>query len=293
MAFAKLTNSDFDAVRRIIDTSLALPRQEPSLDSAVAFALGGLVEVCTGNRDKGLRQLRMGTDHARAMSPVGFSAILIYWGMLAGMGLHIADDLLDDLRGALADAHSFGDRFGIIAAQWAYGTILLRADPASRDEALRLLEEAGNRIRAHNLQVFALAIVDVDVALAKARAGDRDQAIDQLRALVRHHLYDGALFYLVRPAEALIELLTARGSSADLDEAAALIDEWRLRRTDAPTMNLWWQKSLALLAKARGESGRFAELTQEYWSAAVNLNVPSRAAEAQRMLGDLAGIRGG
>ena len=51
----------------------------------------------------------------------------------------------------LRRAESFGDIFGIIVAQWAYGTALLRARSASRDEAIDVLERARAGIQKHKM----------------------------------------------------------------------------------------------------------------------------------------------
>ena len=63
--------------------------------------------------------------------------------------MYQADDLVDEMREALRRAESFGDICGIIAAQWAYGTVLLRAENASRDEAIDVLERARASIQKH------------------------------------------------------------------------------------------------------------------------------------------------
>ena len=61
------------------------------------------------------------------------------------------DDLVDDMREALRRAESFGDISGIVAAQWAYGTVLLRAEKASHDEAIDVLERAQTNIQKHKV----------------------------------------------------------------------------------------------------------------------------------------------
>ena len=129
MTFAHLDNLEFDAALRIIDSTLALPLTRPSIDRAVAYALRGFTEVCLGKHEQGITNLRTGTALARALTPVSYSAVLIYWGMLAGMGLYVADELVEDMRDALRRAESFGDRFGIIAAQWVYGTRIAPIGP--------------------------------------------------------------------------------------------------------------------------------------------------------------------
>ena len=85
--------------------------------------------------------------------------------------MYQADDLVDEMRDALRRAESFGDISGIIAAQWAYGTALLRAEKASRDEAIDVLERARAGIQKHKLMTFALATIGADLAIDAAGKG--------------------------------------------------------------------------------------------------------------------------
>ena len=73
------------------------------------------------------------------------------------------------MRDALRRAESFGDICGIIAAQWAYGTVLLRAENASHDEAIDMLERAQTSILKHKLLTLALATIGADLAIDAAR----------------------------------------------------------------------------------------------------------------------------
>ena len=284
MASTKMMNCEFDAALRVINRSIALLQEQPSLDRAVAFALRGLAEVCLGRHAQGIEDLETATALARLMPPVSFSSILIYWGMLAGMGLYLPYDLVGEMRDALRRAESFGDRFGIIGAQWAYGSVLLRADPASHDEAVGVLEDVSQRIKTHGLLLFALASIESDLATAAASRGHRDEAIDQLRDLVPLHMRDGSLILIGCSAEALVALLSERGSPADLEEAARLIEHWRVRRPGGPAIDLWWQKSRAVLAAARGDVQRSAGFAQEYLVACEELDARGRIAEARHMV---------
>ncbi|MCV7069185.1 AAA family ATPase [Mycolicibacterium rufum] len=255
LAFARWANCDFAATIEVIDRSLALDAEPPSVDRAVAFAVKGLCEVCLGDHAGGIAHLRTATDLARAMPPVIFSAIFLYWGILAGMGLHVADDLIDEGRTALARAQSFGDRFGIIAAQWTLGTLLMQTVGDCDGEAVGLLQRAEAGIGAYRLQHFAVAIIRSQLALCEARTGGRDDAIDGLRALVRLHEHDAPLVHYGCPAAALCELLLERGGPDDLQEVDEVIALWRRRSPGTAAMDRWTERILALKehAPASGE----------------------------------------
>jgi adenylate cyclase len=193
----------------------------------------------------------MATDLARAMPPVSFSAIGIYWGMLAGMGLYTAEELVDEMRDALARAESFGDRFGIIAAQWTYGTLLLKSGRGRREEAIDLLKRAEEGIGKHRLQAFALSITGTQLAVEDARDGHRDEAIEALRRLVWSHTAEASPVLMGCPAEALCELLIDRDAPADRREVAEVLAEWRRRSPGTAPMDRWTVRMRALLTGAQ------------------------------------------
>lgn len=267
MSFAHLASCEFDAALEVIGRSIALEPEYPSTDRALAYAIGGLCEVCLGSRERGIGHIRLATELARAMSPVSFSAVSLYWGILAAMGMHVAEDLVDDMREWLARAESFGDRFGIIAAQWTYATLLLQAGSPRRDEAFVLLRRAEVGITTHNLQSFALAITGMQLAREAARNGHRDEAIDSIRHLVTLHTRDAPLLHLGCPAESLCEMLIDRGGTRDFLEVEDVLEQWCSRSPGTAPMDLWTIRIRALLASARGERQRYAQLADEYAAA--------------------------
>ncbi|KRE33881.1 adenylyl cyclase [Mycobacterium sp. Soil538] len=264
MAFAHLAGCEFDAALEVIGRSLALELEHPSIDRAVAYAITGLCEVCLGSRERGIGHIKLATELACAMSPVSFSTVSLYWGILAVMGLYVAEDLVDDMREWLARADSFGDRFGIIAAQWTYATLLLQAGSPRRDEAFDLLRRAEVGITTHNLQSFALAITGTQLAREAARNGHRDESIDSIRRLVTLHTRDAPLLHLGCPAETLCELLIDRGRPCDLLEAETLLDQWRVHIPATAPMSLWTIRIRALLAAARDDLCAYEQLATKY-----------------------------
>ena len=158
------------------------------------------------------------------------------------------------MRDAVRRAESFGDISGIIAAQWAYGTVLLRAENGYHDEAIDVLKRAHTSIHKHSLLTLALATIGADLAIDAARNGQRDEAIDELRASFSLHMARGCRVFVGCTGEALVKLLIDRGSTDDLTEAHRIVDQWQAQRPGIPALDLWWLKSRALLAKAEGDS---------------------------------------
>ncbi len=263
MAFAEWASGDLEATLEVIGRSLRLPLEQPSMDRAVAHAISGLVRVCLGDHDRGIADVRTATELARAMPPASFSAILIYWGLLAAMNLYVAEELVDEMGDALVRAESFGDRFGIIAAQWTYGVLLLQSGSPRRDEAVDLLQRAEAGITTHRLQEFALAFIGPQLAREAARRGRRDEAIEALRARVSLHENNAPVVLLGGPAEALCELLVDRGGPADLREVGDILARWQCRSPGTVPMDRWTHRVRASLAAAQAHRPRRPELADD------------------------------
>jgi adenylate cyclase len=203
---------------------------------------------------------------------------------MAAMGMYQPDDLVDEMREALRRAESFGDICGIIDAQFACGTVLLRARNTSREEAIDLLQRARASIEKHEVQTNLMTAIGADLGIDAARKGRRDEAIGDLRALFALHLDSGIRVEVGCTAEALVSLLIERGDSADLAQAHRIVDEWPVRRPGIPAADLWWLKSRALLAKAENDWDDYAELASQYLELCEELDARGRLDEARRMV---------
>jgi adenylate cyclase len=194
-------------------------------------------------------------------------------------------DLVDEMREAVRRAESFGDICGIITAQFAYGTALLRADDASRDEAIEVLERARASIVKHKVMATNLMpAIGADLASDAACKGRRDEAIDDLRALFALHMDSGVRTEIGCTGEALVRLLIDRGGPDDFTEAQQIVGEWKIRRPGIPAADLWWLKSCALLAKAEGDWDGYVELVTRYLELCETIDARGRLTEARRML---------
>jgi adenylate cyclase len=288
VAYARFATCDFDGALQVIDAIQALPHEELIVENSVADTLRGVIEICLGDYEQGRRHLREGTDEARVLPPVSYAAALAYWvTLLAAVGTYAATELVDEMREVLRRAESFGDIFGIIAAQWAFGTALLRSVHASRDDAIDVLERARANILKHKVWILALATLGPDLAIDNARKGRRDEAIEELRGSVSIQLAGGSLVFVGCACEALVELLIDRGTVDDFAEANRIVDQWQACRPDSPALDLWWLKSRALLARAEDGSERYAELATQYLALCEKLDARGRLADARRMVDEM------
>jgi adenylate cyclase len=279
-------NCEFDAALATVETMVARPHDEPTLDFAGTFTFRGVIDICRGNYESGRRQLQEAIQYSRTLPPVSYAIILSFWSLMVVMGMYEPGDLVDEMRETLRRAESFGDICGIITAQFTYGTALLRADNASRDEAIEVLERARASIVKHKVMATNLMpAIGADLAIDAARKGRGDEAIDELRDLFAVHMARGVRVEVGCTGEALVGLLIDRGGTADFAVAHQIVDEWQVRSPGIPAADLWWLKSRALLAKSEGDLDGYGELAKQYLELCEKLDARGRLAEAREMVG--------
>jgi adenylate cyclase len=285
LAFVRFANCEFDAALAAIEAIHALPGGAPAVELISANALLGAIETCAGRCAQGRRHLREEIEHARALPSVRYALILMYLGVATALGLEQPDEMVDDVREALRRAESFGDIAGIITAQWACGTVLLRVDNVAHEDAIDLLRSAHANMRKHNQLTFALPAIAADLANDAARHGRIDDAVDELRATFASHLAGGSRVLVGCAGEALVGLLIERGSTDDLSEARRILDQWLAQRPGIAALDLWWLKSRVLLADAQHNSREYDELARRYLELCEKLDARGRLAQAHRMVG--------
>jgi adenylate cyclase len=293
IAFTRFADGEFDAALRVIDAILALPDDVPANEIIAAQVLRGLIEICLGDSDEGWRHFRDGLGEAHTLAALNYVMISHYSGTVTALGMCKADGLIRETREALQCAESLGDVSGIIATLWAHGTVLLRAENTSHDEAVGLLERARALIEEHNLHVLALLSIDADLAIDAARKGRIDEAIDKLRQTFLQHFESGSRVFVGCTAEALIGLLVDRRSVGDLAEAHQIVDRWQVWGPGITAADLWWLKSRALLARAQGNSDDYVEQSKTYLEFCERLDARGRLPEAHRMVDESLALRQG
>jgi adenylate cyclase len=283
LAFIRFANREFDAALRVIDAILALPGDVPANETVAAQILRGIIEMCLGDSHDGMRDFRDGLEQSHALGPLNYVMMSHYSGTVAVLGMCKADELVDDTREALRCAESLGGVSGIIATLWAHGSVLLRAENASHDEAIDLLERARILMEEHQLHHIGMTSIAADLAIHAACKGRIDEAIDSLRPTFLLNSQSGSRVFVGCTAEALVELLISRGSVGDLTEAHRIVDEFRVRPQDIAATDLWWLKSRALLARADGNPDCYVELSKTYLEFCTKLDTRGRLPEAHRM----------
>jgi adenylate cyclase len=153
---------------------------------AVAVALRGTARYALGRagwRDDFDRAVAM----ASGADPMWHALVIAYgYGFAIRDGVLLADDAaLRDIEEALAIAERSSEDVALGMARWALGLALVHRDsPAERERGLAVLGQVRDMCLEGRFYRFVLAAVDVFTARARARCGDRDSAIRQLRTVI-------------------------------------------------------------------------------------------------------------
>jgi adenylate cyclase len=288
VTWAHFLACDFPSALSALDRQKGLAGATAAISKAQTLSVRAAIELYSGDYDSGRRHFRQAAQQSRALHPVTYAQVLTGWSWLATAGLDDPRELLPKTREALHQAIAFGDNFGLVSALWAHGTILLRADPTARAEAIGLLQEARAGIERHGIQTFLLCSAMADLAVDSARKGAHDEAIDEARRTYRRELDAGSPPMIGRTAETFIELLLDRGSSADAAEAHRVAAEVAGMRLPSPVaaVDLFRLKCRAMVAKADGDAADYADLAKRYLGLVEQLDARGRLTEARTMVAE-------
>ena len=156
-----------------------------------------------------------------------------YGSAIAG-GVLLADDAaLRDIEEALEITERSSEDFALGLARLALGVALVHRDsPAERERGLAVLGQVRDMCLQGRFYQFLLAVVDVYTARERARRGDRDGAIPQMRAAIDDLFHAGQLAYGIAATGFLVETLLERGAGGDVQEAEAAIDRLAAAQAD-------------------------------------------------------------
>ena len=124
-----------------------------------------------------------------------------------------------------------------------------RESPAERERGLAVLGQVRDMCLQGRFYQYLLAAVDVYTARERARRGDRDSAISQMRAVI-DDLFRAGHLYSIQATGFLVETLLERGAGGDVQEAKAAIDRLAAAPVDEGLVirEIWLLRLRALLA---------------------------------------------
>ncbi|MCV7280619.1 AAA family ATPase [Mycolicibacterium flavescens] len=255
---------------------------------ALAFTTRAFARYCLG-LPAWPDDLRRGLAMARRADPFSYATVVAYvyfpgipLGVLAAHNPAVAE-----IEDALRIAERTGDDMALAFARVILALALAhRRTESERDRGRKLLTEISDVLERDRHNLSELRLINVYLARERARCGDRDQALVAMRAAVDELIREGQLLSWGIPATGvLVETLLDRGDDGDIAEAETALERLAAAPADGELAmrDIWLLKLRALLAEARGEDLRFAELARRYREMAHTLGFEGHTMWAEAM----------
>jgi hypothetical protein len=236
---------------------------------AIDFVSRAVVRYCLG-RPGWRRDLRHGLAMARSAEPMSYATVVAFaYGAGIPFGVLRPDDsAVHEIEDALRIAERSGDDFVLALARMTLGVALVhRQTAAKRDRGQKLLAEVSEVFVRQGQQRCDVPMVNVYLARAGARRGDRDGAIPLMRAAADHLFREGRLLLWGVPATGvLVETLLDRRAESDVAEAEAAIERLATAPADEVLVirEIWLLRMRALLARTRGDEAAYRNFRDRY-----------------------------
>jgi hypothetical protein len=295
LIYAKIHNAEWSDVLQWSQSVIDLADGDPSKGDfivgcplAVAFASRAIARWCLGL--PGWRDdLRHGLAMARSADPLSYSAgvTYAYFPGIPGGVLNPDDSALRRIEDALGIAERSGDDFALSIARVTLGVALMHRHTASEcDRGQRLLAEARGEFLRRGYLLADRPIIDVYLARERARRGDRNNAIQVMRAAVDELVRQGQLLqWGIAATGVLVETLLDGHAQGDVVEAEAAIEQLAAASTEEilAMRDIWLLRLRALLARAYGDAAGYAYYRDRYRDMATFLGFDGHIAWAEAM----------
>ncbi len=290
MWFAGQAAEGLRIAQRVIDLADGDPTKGGlgSIGSPLAMALlmRGNCRYCLGV--PGWKEdLDQALAMTRSVDPTCYFIPVLYRHRFAAhAGVLLPDAAADrETAEAMEMAEHSGDDFQVDGARVSRGVCLIHQGGPQRAAGFALLAEFREANLRHGYAENVVRTVDTEIAKEKARTGDIDGAIELARTVVDYTFDAGDALSLGEATRVLVESLLQRGTTADLEEAQAMIDRLAAEPTD-PGFVLFEVPLLrlrALLARAHGDDATYAQFRDRYRDMAKTLGFEGHIALAEAM----------
>ncbi|HWT48709.1 MAG TPA: hypothetical protein VN255_09080 [Mycobacterium sp.] len=292
---AKAQSGEWSDVLRWSQKVIELADGDPSKGNfiigsplAVADAFRAIARWWLGRRGWA-EDLRHGLAMARSADPMSNATVvtLVYSVGIPFGGLAATDRVVREIETALRIAERSGDDLAVAVTQMTVGRALVhRQKKPDRDRGQTHLAEVSDTFLHQGQNLDEVPNLSVYLARERARRGDRDEAIPQMRAAVDHMVREGQLLAWGIPATGvLVETLLDRGTENDVAEAEAAIERLAAAPTDDEfaMRDIWLLRLRALLAQSRGDVAAYAHFRDRYRDMARTLGFEAHIDWAEAM----------
>ncbi|MBX7431538.1 AAA family ATPase [Mycobacterium sp. Y57] len=255
---------------------------------AVALTTRAMARYCLG-RNGWRDDLQQSLVIARSADAFSYAAVIayVYFGAIAYGVLAPDDRAVREIEDALRIAERSGDDLALSLAGATLGGALVHRDTASEcDRGQKLLAELSDALARREYLLCELPCVELYLAREWSGRGDRDEAIQLMRASTDGLFREGQmLWYGIAATGVLVEALLDRGTHGDVAEAEAAIT----RLAEAPAdedlviRDIWLLRLRALLAKAQGHPAAYWNYRDRYRKMATELGFEGHMKWAEAM----------
>jgi len=289
---AKTQTGEWDEVMRWSQSTIDLAQGDPTRGShilgsplAVALAFRGLAKAATGAtgcREDFERAVAMASE----FDPNVRAAVIAYmYSPAIPRGVLLVDDAaLREIEAALEAAERSSDHMGVVLLRMAFGIALIHH--SDRQRGFDILRELRATCTSEQFALNVVPIFDVYLAREQAERGETDVAVQQLRAIYAEISSPGHYGFTDMAVAAMVETLLGRGHQSDIEDAAAVLDDFAEEVSAAGTWasrDLTIQRLRAMLARARGDEAAYRELRDRYRATANDLGFEGHMAWAAAM----------
>jgi hypothetical protein len=255
---------------------------------AIALAQRGTARYAMGLpgwRDDLSQALTM----ARSTDALSYATVVgyVYIGGLISGVLTATDLAIRDIEDALQMADRSSDNFALALVRMTLGLALVhRPTDADRDRGEQLLTEVRETflLRGHNM--CELQLVNVYLARERARRGDHNDVVPQMRDAVDELVREGRLLAWGIPTTGvLVDTLLDRDAEDDVAEAEVAVERLAAAPSDdvITLRDILLLRLRALLGRAHGDADMYYQLRDRYGDMAKTLGFEGHIAWAETM----------
>jgi adenylate cyclase len=251
----------------------------------VALAFRGVAQWATGGagwREDFDRAMAMASEVDTSVTPAVIA--YVYTPAISRGVLLVDDAALREIEAALDAAELSSDDMGVVLLRMAFGIALIHH--SDRQRGFDILRELRATCTDEQFALNLVPVFDLYLAREKAERGETDLAVQQLRALYAEMSSPGHYGNTDMAVAAMVETLLGRGRQSDIEEAAAVLEDFARALSAAGTWasrDLTIQRLRALLARARGDEAAYRDFRDRYRARANELGYEGHMAWAAAM----------